>query len=252
MHPKQLKEFQNIVNDLTIYLQHQYDTGIETLSSNDAKKMGGIIDTLIENLSVKKSPSKSIPLTLKEVRQELGDCTRCNLSASRKNIVFGKGDPHASLVFVGEAPGREEDVAGEPFVGEAGQLLTRIIHSIKLRREDVYIANVIKCRPPDNRDPQPEEIEVCLPFLKKQLQSIRPRIICALGRFAAQTLLRTTEKISTLRGNIYGFQNSKVVPTFHPASLLRHPKWKRDVWQDMQLIQKLLEENHQCLPEHQR
>jgi DNA polymerase len=145
---------------------------------------------------------------------------------------------------VGEAPGREEDLAGEPFVGEAGQLLTRIIQAINLRREDVYIANVLKCRPPNNRDPKPEEVATCFPFLQKQLRAIRPRLICALGKFAAQTLLNTTERISTLRGKIAEFQNIRVVPTFHPASLLRNPQWKRDVWKDMQLVQKLLEENY--------
>jgi len=158
--------------------------------------------------------------------------------------VFGKGNPEASLVFVGEAPGREEDLAGEPFVGGAGQLLTRIIHAINLSREDVYITNVLKCRPPKNRDPKPEEVATCFPFLIKQLRAIRPRLICALGKFAAQALLETTERISTLRGKIGEFQNIRVVPTFHPASLLRNPQWKRDVWQDMQLIQKLLEDNN--------
>jgi len=237
------KEFQKIVNDVTLYLKHQRTLGMEALAPEDTQEMLKILDGLEENLSPIKKTLVCTPGTLDAVREELGECTRCSLSSSRKNIVFGKGNPHASLVFVGEAPGGDEDVAGEPFVGEAGQLLTRIIQSIKLRREDVYICNVIKCRPPKNRDPKPEEIESCFPFLKKQLEVMRPRLICALGKFAAQTLLETTEKISKLRGKVYEFNHIKVVPTFHPASLLRNPEWKREVWKDMQLIQRLLEEN---------
>jgi uracil-DNA glycosylase family 4 len=245
MSENAFKDFQEIVKDLTIYLKHQHTLGMEALASDDAREMLKALDGLEENLSSKNKTlaCTCAPGTLDTVREELGECTRCSLCSSRKNIVFGKGNPHASLVFVGEAPGGDEDVAGEPFVGEAGQLLTRIIQSIKLRREDVYICNIIKCRPPKNRDPKPEEIEACSPFLKKQLEVIRPRFICALGKFAAQTLLGTTERISKLRGKIYEFNHIKVVPTFHPASLLRNPEWKREVWQDMQLIQKLLEDN---------
>jgi uracil-DNA glycosylase family 4 len=237
------KEFQKIVNDVSLYLKYQRTLGMEAFAPEDTQEMLKILDGLEENLSPKKKTLVCAFGTLDTVREELGECTRCSLSSSRKNIVFGKGNPHASLVFVGEAPGGDEDVAGEPFVGEAGQLLTRIIQSIKLRREDVYICNVIKCRPPKNRDPKPEEIEACFPFLKKQLEVMRPRLICALGKFAAQTLLGTTEKISKLRGKVYEFNHIKVVPTFHPASLLRNPEWKREVWKDMQLIQRLLEEN---------
>lgn len=245
MSENALKEFQKIVNDVTLYFKHQHTLGMEALASDDAQEMLKLLDGLEENFSPKKKTlaCTCTPGTLDIVREELGECTRCSLCISRENIVFGKGNPRAALVFVGEAPGGDEDMAGEPFVGEAGQLLTRIIQSIKLRREDVYICNVIKCRPPKNRDPEPEEIEACFPFLKKQLEVIRPRLICALGKFAAQTLLETTERISKLRGKIGEFQHIKVVPTFHPASLLRNPEWKREVWQDMQLIQKLLEDN---------
>lgn len=242
MSENALKEFQKIVSDVTLYLKHQPALGMEDLSPDDAREMLATLDSLLNNASLKKKSLVSATGTLEAVRKELGECTRCDLCSSRKNIVFGQGNPHASLVFVGEAPGADEDQAGEAFVGEAGQLLTRIIQAIKMRREDVYICNVIKCRPPKNRDPKPEEIEACFPFLKKQLEVIQPRIICALGNFAAQTLLETTERISKLRGKIGEFQQIKVVPTFHPASLLRNPQWKRDVWQDMQLIQRLLEE----------
>ncbi|HPD60416.1 MAG TPA: uracil-DNA glycosylase [Thermodesulfobacteriota bacterium] len=243
MSENALKEFQKIVNDIALYFKHQRTLGMEVFASEDAQELLNVLDDLEKNLSPKKKTFACTPRTLETVREELGECTRCSLCLSRKNIVFGKGNPSASLVFVGEAPGGDEDAAGEPFVGEAGQLLTRIIQSINLRREDVYIGNVIKCRPPKNRDPKPEEIEACFPFLKKQLEVIRPRFICALGKFAAQTLLGTTERISQLRGKIFEFQHIKVVPTFHPASLLRNPEWKRAVWQDMQLIQRLLEEN---------
>ena len=238
-----LKEFQSVIKDVTALLKHQHALGMEIISRDDAKQMVKIFDVLEANFAPeKKKFFNGITRTLEDVREEIGECTRCGLCTSRKNIVFGKGDPYASLVFIGEAPGGEEDVAGEPFVGEAGQLLTRIIQSIKLRREDVYICNVVKCRPPKNRDPKSEEIEACFPFLKKQLETIRPRLICALGKFAAQTLLGTPERISKLRGKIFEFQHIKLVPTFHPASLLRNPEWKREVWQDMQLIQRLLEE----------
>ncbi len=176
------------------------------------------------------------PITLDAIRSELGDCTRCRLHEGRKCLVFGEGDPQATLVFVGEAPGREEDLQGRPFVGQAGELLTRIIEAIDMRREEVYIANIVKCRPPQNRNPQPDEIRTCLPFLRKQLEAIRPRIICALGTFAAQTLLETEERISLLRGKFYAYQGAQLMPTYHPAFLLRNPQFKKDVWEDMKII----------------
>ena len=177
-------------------------------------------------------------LTLSQVREELGDCTRCKLHKGRKNIVFGVGVPSAWLVFVGEAPGADEDDQGEPFVGRAGQLLTRIIEAMKLRRDQVYICNIIKCRPPGNRNPEPDEIASCEPFLIGQLQAIRPRLICALGSFAAQILLRTKEPISKLRGRFHSYQGIPVLPTYHPAYLLRNPYEKKTVWEDMKLLQR--------------
>ncbi len=179
--------------------------------------------------------------TLEEIRTDLGECTRCKLHrAGRRQIVFGVGNPHAALMFVGEGPGADEDAQGIPFVGRAGQLLTRIIESIKLTRDDVYIANVIKCRPPGNRNPEPDEVESCEPFLLRQIASIRPKVIVALGTFAARTLLKTQEPISHLRGRIYKYGSAKVVPTFHPAFLLRSPERKRDVWEDMKKVRALL------------
>ncbi len=178
--------------------------------------------------------------SLQELEMQLRGCTRCALSAERRQVVFGAGNPHAEIVLVGEAPGREEDEKGYPFVGEAGRLLEKILFAMQLRREDVYICNVIKCRPPRNRDPQPEEIATCEPFLKRQLELIKPRIIIALGRFAAQTLLQTRAPISRLRGNWHEYAGIPLMPTFHPAYLLRNPAGKREVWEDMKQVINLL------------
>jgi DNA polymerase len=180
--------------------------------------------------------------TLDVVRTDLGDCTRCKLHAlGRSQIVFGVGNPAASLMFIGEAPGHDEDVQGIPFVGRAGQLLTRIIEAIGLRREEVYIANLIKCRPPENRNPEPDEVASCEPFLIRQVLAIKPRVIVALGTFAAQTLLRTKDPISRLRGHVYKYGTATLIPTFHPAYLLRSPERKRDVWEDMKKVRDLLQ-----------
>ena len=175
-------------------------------------------------------------------RADLGECTRCKLHAlGRRQIVFGVGHPHADLMFVGEAPGADEDIQGEPFVGRAGQLLTKIIEAIGLRREDVYIANVIKCRPPGNRNPEPDEVEQCEPFLFRQIDSIKPKVIVALGKFAAQSLLRTADPITRLRGREFKYRDTILMPTYHPAYLLRMPSAKREVWEDMKRVRVILE-----------
>lgn len=178
--------------------------------------------------------------TLEEIRSELGECNRCELGRTRTNLVFGVGDPHARLVFVGEAPGRDEDLQGEPFVGEAGKLLTRIIQAMGFERGDVYICNVLKCRPPGNRDPLPEEVESCGSFMLRQIMAIKPDVVVALGKFAAQTLLQTKEIISRLRGRFHDYHGIPLMPTFHPSALLRDPAKKREVWEDMQQVMKLL------------
>jgi uracil-DNA glycosylase family 4 len=182
---------------------------------------------------------------LAELRQFIGDCTRCKLSTlGRRQIVFGTGNPQARLMFVGEAPGADEDVQGEPFVGRAGQLLTKIIEAIDLKRSDVYIANVIKCRPPGNRNPEPDEVATCEPFLFRQIDTIRPKVIVALGTFAAKGLLKTEAPISRIRGQVFDFRGgAKLIPTFHPAFLLRSPERKRDVWEDMKKVRALLSES---------
>jgi uracil-DNA glycosylase len=178
---------------------------------------------------------------LAAVRTDIGDCVRCKLhTQGRKQIVFGVGNPEADLMFVGEAPGADEDVQGIPFVGRAGQLLTKIIEAIDLKREDVYIANVIKCRPPGNRNPEQDEVETCEPFLFQQIDIIKPKVIVALGTFAARALLRTLDPISRLRGRVYDYRGAKLIPTFHPAYLLRNPASKRDVWEDMKVVRNLL------------
>ena len=178
---------------------------------------------------------------LKAIREDLGDCTRCKLhTLGRRQIVYGVGNPNADLMFVGEAPGADEDIQGEPFVGRAGQLLTKIIEAIGLRREDVYIANVIKCRPPNNRNPEPDEVEQCQPFLFRQIDTIKPKVIVALGKFAAQCLLRTTDPITRLRGREYKYRDATLMPTYHPAYLLRTPSAKREVWEDMKRVRAIL------------
>jgi DNA polymerase len=181
---------------------------------------------------------------LASVRADIGDCTRCKLhTLGRRQIVFGVGNPNADLMFVGEAPGADEDIQGIPFVGRAGQLLTKIIEAIDLKRDDVYIANVIKCRPPQNRNPEQDEVNTCEPFLFRQVDIIQPKVIVALGTFAARTLLRTLDPISRLRGRVYNYRGAKLIPTFHPAYLLRNPASKRDVWEDMKVVRGLLRGN---------
>jgi uracil-DNA glycosylase len=174
------------------------------------------------------------------VRTELGECTRCKLHKTRTNIVFGVGNPEARLMFVGEAPGEDEDLQGYPFVGKAGQLLTKMIEAMGLRREDVYICNTVKCRPPNNRNPEPEELLACEPFLKGQLGAVKPEVIVTLGKFAAQALLREQTPITRLRGQWREYESIPVMPTFHPAYLLRSPAEKGKVWEDLKQVMKRL------------
>jgi DNA polymerase len=179
---------------------------------------------------------------LSRLKVEIGpDCQRCKLHAlGRHQVVFGVGNPNADLMFVGEGPGADEDIQGEPFVGRAGQLLTKIIEAIGMTRQDVYIANVIKCRPPQNRNPEPDEVEKCEPFLFRQIETIKPKVIVALGKFAAQSLLKTSEPITKLRGREYKYREAILMPTYHPAYLLRNPSSKREVWEDMKRVRAIL------------
>lgn len=179
-------------------------------------------------------------LTLKEIRAELGDCQRCKLSHGRKNIVFGDGSARARLMFIGEGPGDEEDLQGLPFVGAAGQLLNRLLGKLGLRREEVYIGNVVKCRPPGNRDPEADETGQCLPFLLKQIEAIKPRVIVTLGRVATQAVLGTQAPLTRMRGQWQKYRETRVMPTFHPSYLLRFPKERHKTWEDMQQVMEYL------------
>jgi uracil-DNA glycosylase family 4 len=225
--------FREVIADLKLYLEYLRGMGLEALPMSEAVPMGG---------QGKPSAVTNLGLTLKDIRSELGDCQRCKLHRTRRTLVFGEGNENAKLMFIGEGPGYDEDVQGRPFVGRAGQLLTKIIQSMHLQREDVYIANVIKCRPPQNRNPEPDEIASCSPFVLKQISAIRPRIVCALGTFSAQTLLKTTTKITALRGRVFSLDTTRVIPTYHPAFLLRNPEKKKDVWEDMKQVMECLRE----------
>lgn len=233
----------DVVRDVRTHLEYQTALGISSIETLP----GGMV-VAPQRLTPVAANQEREPLSKLEssammsqgldcVRQEIGNCTRCKLHRGRKNIVFGEGDPSAVLVFIGEGPGHEEDEQGRPFVGAAGQLLTDIIvKGMKLKREDVYICNIVKCRPPNNRNPEPDEIEACEPFLIKQLQTIKPKIIVALGSIAAKTLLKSSEGITALRGKWQTYQGIPLMPTFHPAYLLRNPNDKALVWKDIQLV----------------
>jgi uracil-DNA glycosylase family 4 len=222
------ENFNEMISDLKSYLEYLKGMGISSLPNSESNSRNTV---------------RSGILTLAEVQKELRDCKRCKLHRTRKTIVFGEGNKKSSLMFIGEGPGYDEDVQGRPFVGRAGQLLTKIIQSINLPREEVYITNIIKCRPPQNRNPEPVEIQSCHPFLMKQIRVIQPKIICALGTFSAQTLLKTDTKITALRGRFYDLEGIKVIPTYHPAFLLRNPERKREVWEDMKKIAEWLNNN---------
>ncbi len=219
-----------------LFLKSLKEDGIEEIYSDPAGRKSPSVPAPEQNRI--RSPEKEWFL----LKEKAETCTLCReLAAKRKKVVFGAGNAGAKLMFVGEAPGYEEDVQGLPFVGAAGQLLTKIIESIGLRREEVFIANVLKCRPPANRQPKPDEILNCEPYLLKQIELIQPQILCALGTFAAQTLLKTGESISSLRGRFHDLRGIKVMCTYHPAYLLRNPGDKRKVWEDMKKIKKELE-----------
>ncbi|MBJ80050.1 MAG: hypothetical protein CMH60_01910 [Myxococcales bacterium] len=212
---------QSVIEEVKAFVQLQADLGLKGVSIDFNPQVGSAVPGT---------------LNLSAIREELGDCQRCKLCDQRKNIVFGVGDPHARLMFVGEGPGADEDIKGEPFVGKAGQLLTRMIQAMGLRREDVYIANIVKCRPPENRDPEPDEIAACEPFLLQQIEAVQPEVIVALGRYASQCLVGKATPISRLRGSWSSYAGIDLMPTFHPAYLLRNPSGKRPVWEDLQAV----------------
>lgn len=242
MAPKQ--ELQSLIQATKGFIEELSSAGFKydapALLSRDGRVEEPVMKSTVTSPAkppASSSASLSIPSSsLSEVRVHLGDCTRCKLHQGRNNIVFGVGNPQADLVIVGEAPGRDEDLKGEPFVGRAGKLLTDIIEAIGLTRQDVYICNVIKCRPPENRNPEQDEIEQCSPYLKAQLSAIKPKMMCALGKFAAQTLTQSDTPISKMRGNFFDYENIPVMVTYHPAYLLRNPSAKKEVWEDMKKL----------------
>ena len=214
------------VSELSNHLRFYEELGVTGISRDPKWRQ--------RTRSAPVSFSRSAKEALGAIREDIGDCTRCKLhTQGRTQVVFGVGNPSADLMFVGEAPGADEDVQGVPFVGRAGQMLTKMIEAMGFARDDVYIANVIKCRPPGNRNPEPDEIATCEPFLCRQIESIQPRVIVALGAFAAKTLLETDTPISKLRGRLYDYRGVTLIPTFHPSFLLRSPGYKREAWDDL-------------------
>ena len=241
--PASQGQLAKIARAIATYVEYQRELGVlgfprsvpgRAAAARPAPRVAASVD-LFADASVAQAR------TLSELRAAIGDCRRCKLAPHRTQVVFGVGNERARLVFVGEAPGHDEDVRGEPFVGRAGQLLTEIItKGMRLRREDVYIANVIKCRPPGNRNPEPDEVATCEPFLLRQLEIIAPEVIVALGKFAVQTLLRTKTPITQLRGRWHDYHGIRLMPTFHPAYLLRNPGDKRLVWDDIRKVMGVL------------
>ena len=232
------------MNPLAEHLKFYQELGVTGI--NRDRKWRARSSTPAQGLEIPSLPDEpevaAVPVTiarseaeaLAAIREDIGDCTRCKLhTLGRTQIVFGVGNPNADVMFVGEAPGADEDIQGVPFVGRAGQLLTKMIEAMGFSRDEVYIANVLKCRPPGNRNPEPDEIATCEPFLFRQLASVEPKVVIALGAFAARTLLKTDAPISRLRGRVFDYRGAKLIPTFHPSFLLRSPGYKREAWDDL-------------------
>jgi uracil-DNA glycosylase family 4 len=217
------------------FLQQQVDLGFDEVYTSSKSKKSKPKKAHTPGMSHSVHTTAK---TLSGFYQEIKDCKKCHLYKTRTNFVFGAGSQDAKVMFIGEAPGREEDLRGEPFVGRAGQLLDNILAAIKFTRDEVYIANILKCRPPENRDPLPDEIEMCEPYLLEQIKIIRPKIICALGRISAQALLKTKQTLGQLRGKIHDYNGIKFLVTYHPAALLRYPQYKRATWDDVRLLRK--------------
>jgi len=251
------KEFLEIVSEVRAHLEYQRALGVKSIEEPPLDVQKPIVQPAALSLSkektvaalaaspVVKETAKTVeagrPATLESIREEIGDCTRCKLHKGRNSIVYGEGDPKATIIFVGEGPGFEEDQQGRPFVGAAGQLLTDIIEKgMKIKRADVYICNIVKCRPPNNRNPEPDEVEACIGFVKKQIAAIRPKVIVTLGNVPTQNLLGTKQGITRLRGSWQEYEGIPVMPTFHPSYLLRSPGEKGKVWEDVKLVMKKL------------
>ena len=221
-----------LIDQAKRYLEQQADLYGDALVLDDVH--------ILKNARQKKSKTGSFSLS--EFDQQINTCQACALGATRNAFVFGEGNPNANLMLIGEAPGEEEDKLGRPFVGSAGQLLDKILAAVEFKRDEVYICNILKCRPPENRDPALEEIEQCVPYLKKQIEIIQPQIIMALGRVAGQVLLNQSGSLAHMREKVHQYQNIPVLVTYHPAALLRNPQWKRPVWEDVQKMRRLYDE----------
>ncbi|MBV9072555.1 MAG: uracil-DNA glycosylase [Acidobacteria bacterium] len=240
---QQLSERLRFYRELGIYDLYRRESSVQSPVSTREH-----VAPAIETFEKPEALPPSIPNSemtpeqaLRDIRDDIGDCTRCVLhKQGRKQIVFGVGNPRADIMFVGEAPGADEDIQGEPFVGRAGQLLNNMISAMGIRREDVYIANIIKCRPPGNRTPEREECDTCSPFLMRQIEVVKPKMIVALGAVAAKTLLGVNDAMINLRGRVYDFRNTKLAVTYHPAYLLRDPRQKKEAWKDLQMVMKYL------------
>lgn len=238
------------MDQLAEHLRFFKDLGVDGISRDpawrqregDTPRTTGDTPSVTSLAGIPVAIARSAAEVLSAIRDDIGDCTRCKLHAQgRQQIVFGVGNPNAEIMFVGEGPGADEDAQGIPFVGRAGQQLTRMIEGgMGLKRDDVYIANVVKCRPPGNRNPEPDEIAACRPFLFRQIASVQPKVIVALGTFAAQTLLDSTVAISRLRGQVLEYRGTKLIPTFHPSFLLRSPGYKRQAWDDLKLALRVI------------
>jgi len=229
-----------LINSVERIVEAEKLSGVEELCLAAPPQVQAPVEKQVQASAEKKETSPITNTALKDFENNISSCLKCALGKTRINFVFGEGSNQARLMFIGEAPGRDEDKLGRPFIGRAGQLLTKIIESIGIKREDVFIANIIKCRPPENRNPLPSEIAACSPYLLKQIELIKPKVICALGKFSAQTLLKSETPISRLRGKFYDYHGIKLMPTYHPAYLLRNSSGKKDVWEDMLMIAKEL------------
>jgi DNA polymerase len=247
----------DLLSDIQCFLTTERELFGETLLSDDrhsAKEaaMPSRQQPAVEQpMLFEPPPAGKVPMTTEpwgdartvdELNAGICRCQKCPLGATRTNFVFGVGNPHATLMVIGEAPGADEDAQGEPFVGRAGQLLNKILEAINFKREDVYICNILKCRPPENRKPQSEEVGQCIPYLRKQIELVKPRLILCLGLTAAENLLNTTESLGKLRGRVMKYEGIPLMVTYHPAALLRNPNWKRPAWEDVQAARKLHDE----------
>ncbi|MEM7008621.1 MAG: uracil-DNA glycosylase [Thermodesulfobacteriota bacterium] len=253
-------DIKSIAKDLKNYLEFRAQMGLEGLPKTKSETQRPTVkEVRKKEQSQEQMEKKQMPvgediitieepaglfdsevMSLEEIREEIGDCTRCQLHEGRTNLVFGDGNPKAKLMFVGEGPGRDEDMQGKPFVGRSGKLLTKIIEAMGLKREDVYIGNVVKCRPPNNRTPEASEMDTCELFLFKQIRYIQPEVIVCLGATAAKSILKTKASLGSLRGKFHNYGGSKLMVTYHPAALLRNPHFKKPTWEDMQVVMKEL------------